>query len=251
MTSSLNILDCNQYPQEIGYKMEEKENGVINDSTKLPNVPGSLGFDPKNLTPQEKEVANSVLRCLLESTIVSGGTGYLAFKLAGNYISTKGNATMKSWSSVIKFGVAFGAFSTARSIYGRGVCLPRVRSFPPSPIKDEVMKIFDQRLEAEGIKGIKKFDQIMSQSMSQSALDLVYPSSVSTEVKPIHTYEEQIDDKNHETDIGLKAFDTDRNTHSSYKGRDFDNSKSYSLPPAEISSKHVRRNKYGDIIEDV
>lgn len=217
--------------------MEEKENGVINDSTKLPNVPGSLGFDPKNLTPQEKEVANSVLRCLLESTIVSGGTGYLAFKLAGNYISTKGNATMKSWSSVIKFGVAFGAFSTARSIYGRGVCLPRVRSLPPSPIKDEVMKIFDQRLEAEGIKGIKNFDQIMSQSMSQSALDLVYPSSV--------------DDKNHETDIGLKAFDTDRNTHSSYKGRDFDNSKSYSLPPAEIPSKHVRRNKYGDIIEDV
>lgn len=224
--------------------MEKEENGVINDSTKLPNVPGSLGFDPKNLTPQEKEVANSVLRCLLESTIVSSGTGYLAFKLAGNYISTKGNATMKSWSSVIKFGVAFGAFTTARSIYGRGVCLPRVRSLPPSPIKDEVMKIFDQRLKAEGIMN---FDQMMSQSAS----DMVYPSSVPTEVKPIDTHEEQIDHTTHETDIGLKAFDADRNTHSSYKGRDFDNSKSYSLPPAEIPSKHVRRNKYGDIIEDV
>jgi len=214
--------------------MDEKEQAA--------DPPGFPDFDPKNLSPQERDVANTVLRCLFESIAVSTGSGYIAFRQTGNYISTKGTPTMKSWGSVIKFGVGFFAFSLVRSMYGKGVCLPRVKNLPPSPIKDQVLKIFDQSATEAGFN--------REEMRPLSAPNTVDPRSVPTEAKQIEADEELIDYKTHETDVSRNSFDADKNTHRSHKGQDFDYSKSYSLPPAEAPSKVVRRNKYGDIIED-
>ena len=75
--------------------------------------------------------------------------------------------------------------------------------------------------------------------------------SALTEVQRQESDEEHIDYNNHQSDVNIKSFDEDNNTHLNEKGKEFDYSKSYSLPPAEAPSKVVRRNKYGDIIEDV
>ena len=195
------------------------------------------------LTDEERSVANTVGRCLLENIALSGGSGYLAFKQTGNYIAAKGTPTMKSWASVIKFGAGFFAFSLVRSMYGRGVCLPRVQRLPPSTLRDRIL---------EGLQGpeMSGFGNSGDQPKNTPSFSLTPESSVNDAVS-INTAEDEIDVNNHETDVRINSFDVDRNNHSSLKGQHFDYSRSYNLPPEEGPSKVVRRNKYGDIIEDV
>ena len=212
--------------------MDNTSNGTkTNDSDHVKKPPR----DFKNFTDAEKDVAQTVAKCLLQNIFLSVGSGYLAFRQTGNYIAAKGTPAMKSWASVVKFGAGFFTFALVRSVYGRNVCLPRVENLPPSKMRDSVLE------SVRGGRGPwprKQSDQSAEQITKDS-----YPKIVSHDAV-------DSDANNHETDVGIKSFDVDKSNHASQKGKDFDHSRSYALPPDEAKSKVVRRNKYGDIIEE-
>jgi hypothetical protein len=159
---------------------------------------------------------------------------------AKNYIVAKGTPLMKSGAIVIQLGVAFNVYYLVNVLYMRRVCAPRIHFIPPSPIKDKILKDCDNQVPSD--RGDRN---------SSIASKMAERGSALTEVQRQEPDDEQIDYNNHQTDVNIKSFDEDNNTHLNENGKEFDYSKSYSLPPAEAPSKVVRRNKYGDIIEDV
>ena len=234
--------DISVYMSVMNESSNENEVKYSKDMTTKTPVFNQKPFN--KLTDEEKSVANTVGRCLLENIALSGGSAYLAFRQTGKYIAAKGTPTMKSWASVIKFGAGFFTFSLVRSMYGRGVCLPRVQRLPPSTLRDKILEGFQQGPKTSG------FGNSGDQLKNTPSFSLTSESSVNDAVS-INTAEDEIDVNNHETDVPIKSLDVDINNHSSLKGQDFDYSRSYNLPPEEGTSKVVRRNKYGDIIEDV
>ena len=228
--------------------MEEKDNGtrnkVLNTERTLNSGQFAERVDFEKLTPEEKDIVRTAGGCMAENILLSLTTGYVAYRQTGKYIVTRGTPTMKSWGSVLAFTAGFAVFSSVRRMYSQAVCTPRIKKLPPSPMRDrflkEVAPQFMPQDEYNNSKGVP----------SSIPHTTIYPEKVMKEAEKVEGEEEHKGNMAHATDNSVKSSDADKNTHWSHKGRDFDYSKSYKLPPAEVPLKAVRRNKYGDIIED-
>lgn len=249
-------MPINGYHNRYYHIMEGKDNGPKFQLNNAP--PGFEEFDPKNLSPQDKTVANTVVGCLFESIGISLGSGYLAFRQAGSYIASRGSPKMKSWGTIIKFGVGFFTFSLVRNMYGRGVCLPRVERLPPSPMREKLLAVFNSQ-------------QMPSEFQTQAPTSIgpettpfpprggMFPAPAQApqhkpqpvDPEPLDNNNETVDQHAHQNDDGGRIFDDAKSSHQTHKGKEFDYTSSrYNLPPADAPSKAVRRNKYGDIVEE-
>ena len=111
--------------------MDVKEHGMKNETVNFPAT--NVGVDSPNNTPHDTDETNPNFRCLYERTLVSAVSSFLALRLTRNYIADNGTQTMKSRTPVISIGVGIVVFWLARSMYERGVCLPRVQNLQHNP----------------------------------------------------------------------------------------------------------------------
>ena len=204
----------------------------------------------QNLSPEETQLAKTVVKCFFETSVLSSTAAFIAFKGTGNYINKSTSSTLKSWSTLVKFSTAFIAFSAARRMYGK-VCIKRVESLPPSAYKEKILQNFKnpRDMDNDNVTSIKKTIQETKENFQQG-----FSGSNKLENSVLNpTINEETDNKTE--DVGndpQQDFDHAKTTHSSKTHNEFDYSKKFKPPVHESNSKPLssRRNKYGDIIED-
>lgn len=263
---------------------------------------------PENLSPEEAQLAKTVVSCFLESTVISTTAAFITYKGTRNYINKSKSSSLKSWGTFVNISTAFIAFSAARSMYGK-VCIKRVENLPPSLYKDRILQQFKDPVGIKSSEGMndtwKTIQKRLEEKRNLQSGNLDVKNSGDATSFSVHQKMDTNTQDNHDHQVHNEpSFDThkahstksqnefdysrtnkpaaendqqqnfDYSTHSSHAKSQSDNLKSNNpvIPVNEtnqdISStlsgqgskvqneldfskpKVMRRNKYGDIIED-
>ena len=190
--------------------------------------PGFRSFE--SFSPEEKLVFPMIRTCAFQCVAVSGFTALLVYKSAGKLITQHGNPFMKRWQTFIKVAASFGIFDEVRRLCGNTVCMKRIENLPQSPLRDNILNKWKNGEDFGDAFNEKQDDNIMPLGPSDQV-----------EIPPQNEYPQ---------------FDNSKHGHETHNTSNFDHSNNYSpgLPPISSGSGYSapsRRNKYGDLVEEL
>jgi len=219
--------------------MENKEaESIPADPTK------SKSFDPKGSPPDEATVA--VMTCAAKCTFQ--GLGLASANAGIIYFLTKRMVAMNPVLKRVPVALVtipntIVAFVAVTNLYKTKVCLPRIETMPQSEARDELINAIRNggNVQENGLPDVTPIPEMLSPSEQVEIQPIVSTLADDNRDALSSAIQEKV----------IPTFDNTTHSHqANYRGTDFDFSKNKSLPPVEKKEAFVKRNQYGDIVEE-